>query len=310
MNLGKRKGFTLVELLVVIAIIGILIGMLLPAVQQVREAARRTACSNKIRQQALAALNFESTVGELPALPADNNWLIWVQGESTPSASDDRYYRSYLLQIAQYSEASNLYDAIINRSINETSSPWIDEIDYDNPSVIPGFDICHCPSAEDPGYANNTVAQLPQRIRTDYMPSEGAIDWDQGLFVQGGYWAEEMRDVADGTSNTVLFGESLGRVTNNNRDWAHAFTYHFFGCFSNLTRDPVDDSVITPSPYLNPFQASDGTTVYSDEQFSSRHPGVVVFAFCDGSTHSLNRNINTVLDQLVTIRGGEVVGDY
>ena len=107
-----RKGFTLVELLVVIAIIGILIGMLLPAVQQVREAARRTQCLNSLRQLALGTLNYESAHGHLPSAVVEGNSL-WVQVNGIQG-----YKQSYLsaenmgwgFQILPFIEQGNMLE--------------------------------------------------------------------------------------------------------------------------------------------------------------------------------------------------------
>ena len=101
-----RRGFTLVELLVVIAIIGILIGMLLPAVQQVREAARRTTCMNNLRQIGLASLNFESARMSFPTAGGQSN-AFWDTGEELRQRHGHENL-GWLYQILPFMEQQNL----------------------------------------------------------------------------------------------------------------------------------------------------------------------------------------------------------
>lgn len=103
-SVRRRCGFTLVELLVVIAIIAILVGLLLPAVQMAREAARRTQCNNNMRQIALAAFNYESARGQFP--------VNHVGPSSNSGAGQDRGYYSWLCTLLPYLEQGNLYDQI------------------------------------------------------------------------------------------------------------------------------------------------------------------------------------------------------
>lgn len=107
MSKRTRGAFTLVELLVVIAIIGILIGMLLPAVQQVREAARRSTCLNNVRQISLAALNYESALGEFPI-----GIQVETVGDSQTAANDLFGHWSWSALILPHVEQQNLYDVL------------------------------------------------------------------------------------------------------------------------------------------------------------------------------------------------------
>jgi len=102
-----RSGFTLVELLVVIAIIGILVGMLLPAVQSVRAAARRSACQNNLRQIGIALLNYESAHQKFPP---GRTWTVTEEGDS--DSDPDRIGYSWFAQILPQLEANNLFDQI------------------------------------------------------------------------------------------------------------------------------------------------------------------------------------------------------
>ena len=102
-----RSGFTLVELLVVIAIMGILVGMLLPAVQSVRAAARRSACQNNLRQIGIALLNYESAHQKFPP---GRTWTVTEEGDS--DSDPDRIGYSWFAQILPQLEANNLFDQI------------------------------------------------------------------------------------------------------------------------------------------------------------------------------------------------------
>ncbi|MFO0956921.1 MAG: DUF1559 domain-containing protein [Isosphaeraceae bacterium] len=200
----KRKGFTLIELLVVIAIIGVLIALLLPAVQQAREAARRIQCTNNMKQLGLALHNYESTYGSFPMLggagvgPNDpitqgpSNW--WGPG--------------LMIFILPQMEQSGLYNAF---NFNISAVLGCTNCGSGNPAnttvMNASLNAYLCPS--DTGataFRNGTSygACVGPQFRFDYGDSNGV---GVGLFVS--LMAFGVRDVVDGTSNTIAFNEVL-----------------------------------------------------------------------------------------------------
>ena len=300
-----HKGFTLVELLVVLAIIGLLIGMLLPALQQVREAARRTKCANNLRQTSLAILNYESNHQRYPG------GFEQLEGANTQSFNDDLVLHSTFLRVAPYAEHSFIRDMIL-QAARDQGVPRVDLIDYDTTDPpVPAVAMCQCPTMKAPERVSNTLNDIPQRIRTDYLPCNGffRFETEPVSIARGANFARKIADIRDGTSNTICFGESRGEVVSGVREFCLPYSFQP-GRFINVATDPSDEEAegaIDPPPFLNPFTGKDGQVRFSFKQFSSSHPGVVMFAFCDGSTHPVRKNSDpNVLRAIASIDNDDV----
>ena len=214
----SRRAFTLVELLVVIAIIGILIGMLLPAVQQVREAARRATCMNNVRQLALATHNFESAHKHFP--PGWNGWNNslfprYIKPWNNRGGSEYRgNYYGWGYFILPFMEQNNLYDSF------DAHVSWGNDLLGNDGlhltgKTIPGF---MCPS--DFGTSNlNDVYTSDASLRngkSNYVGVSGYNTWASNRLrpAQSEKWGVfgmnttvTFADLTDGTSNTMLIGE-------------------------------------------------------------------------------------------------------
>ena len=294
----RDRGFTLVELLVVIAIIGILIGMLLPAVQVVRAAARATTCSNNQRQLGIAALNYESAFNEFPPgyLGPDPNVLT-----ATVDTGGAQPYTGTLVFLLGQMEQANIGDRVPSEYVSVRSFgqvPW-----FGNPDLfelaqahVPSF---VCPdSLDSPGGAitrahtsiSGITVTAESRVLdnigyglTSYRPCGGYIS-PVGTFT--GIFANRsdttQGDILDGTSNTFLFGET---------DAGEDFEYTWIA-------GGVIDSL---------FGFGD-----SAAQWGSNHPGDVVrFCFSDGSVHNISPELDeTVLENLSRLADGQVIGEF
>ena len=298
-NLRFRSGgFTLVELLVVIAIIGILIGMLLPAVQQVREAARRTACANNMRQLALANLNYESSYEVFPpglncpfsTTSGDGGFFSsseYTDGTSFPEPPIPDKFGSWMVWIMPFMELNNTFD-LMNLDVRETASGNVDTPSSPGAQVIPGYT---CPSGFNPTVVNEVLGKFfgPN----SYFGVGGRQVW----FISGGVTGDGVlhynssvgfRDITDGSSNTLLIGERYSF----DKEWEDFSTFRGYAWSNALSARDCLSGVIEPINYQLPLGSGpDPGFDLTDKKFnsfSSGHAGGSNFAAVDGSVHFLS----------------------
>ncbi len=345
-RLLTRPAFTLIELLVVIAIIAILIGLLLPAVQKVRESAARMKCTNNLKQMALSVHNYESAVGSLPPGVVNTTTTTLIPGleeflkTATPVAYSRHGFQSIMLP---YIEQANVLTAVAG-GYNFT-------LDWSNPANRPAIKVriptYECPSVPTTHLTTGTLSATASDgsdtvATTDYFPTSRAnntpVVWTApspglglttfpGTDAVSGVLSANKRTqllaITDGLSNTLMIGESAAR----DEPWALSTKY--VDTFTTVRGAwAAEQNNITCSGTLGPLtptvkpvgkvstaaQIPTALTIngWNQGELYSFHTGVCNVAFGDGSVRPLKSSVSFIVLQLLAARadGQVIAGDY
>lgn len=301
LNCRARRGFTLIELLVVIAIIAVLIALLLPAVQQAREAARRTQCKNHLKQFGLAMHNYHDVHGTLPPSILETD----INRDGTNEHQGHWAWGAFILPFIEQGNLSSQMGV-------GTRTP-LQAVDL----LAITLPIMRCPSDDgdvsvhpDRLGSGGTIADLGKPARSNYAVvhrgafTSSTVTGTLGMF--GRNVAFGLRDITDGTSNTFIIGE---------RDSARD---HKAACFYAISKGANVHDNSVGGPGNNPFEQRGYFGVWgvgtvplnsivphgsANSGFSSRHTGGVHFALADGSVRFVSENIHQVQTAANTGRG-------
>ncbi|MBA2113167.1 DUF1559 domain-containing protein [Bremerella alba] len=337
MKFGQRRGgFTLVELLVVIAIIGVLIALLLPAVQQAREAARRMQCSNQLKQLGLAIHNYHDTYTKMVYAADPQN-----------ATGDRRRGASWMVRLLPFIEQSAIYDSYVfsgDSSMQEGPNPNAALIDN---VVVSGF---NCPSSPLPTQKSQTTnadgtitVQMGNYVGVngshftggtinDVSPStrcslyygetvpNGAIAYiNVGGENEGVGCTERVANIGfnnftDGTSNTMMIGEQSDyQYAPDGTKLDLRSSSYLGGVWSNGSGSTYWTQNITTLRHgINTYGGDGNTAAYEHNvAFTSAHPGGMLGAMVDGSVRFVPENINfAILSGLCDRQDGNVLQSF
>ena len=296
-----RRGFTLIELLVVIAIIGVLIGLLLPAVQAARAAAQRAQCTNNLKQLALSASNYHDTYGTYPIgsiFQYDTVFGVYVESQSAFVSMCGQMEQTNIYNAYNFSRNTYVWE---NQTVFQSgiASLWCPSdaaisrlSSYGSYLGAPNWQYHYSSYAVnsgtwDPEPANYGAYTSPPTL-PEQVPAVAAIIANMnGPF--GYQRSYRIADITDGTSNTFLMGErangKLLKSTGQQDNW-----FWWADCVES-------DTTFTTLFPINPqTKVADGAVEYSSawpQSASSYHPGGANFAFCDGSVRFIKDGINS-----------------
>jgi len=345
-QIRKFKGFTLIELLVVIAIIGVLLALLLPAVQMARESARKLTCTNNLKQIGLALANYESTNSCFPTSGESTSYVV------SPAVTQFIDEASCHTRILQFLELGNVYNAY------NFSFEYNDQRGANTTAASTFISVFVCPSSPngskgsvnpDPGdpltanglfygrtdYSATCYTDISPSLSTNGLGATQITPYRDKMTRIDGLLHNSMTPVSfvrDGLSNTIMWGEDAGRDPHyispydesyvgpnrpntprpfiplgRRRFWRWAEADNAFGVSSRPNNQGQPQK--EANLYTDPLIAvSAGNNAGANDELFSFHPGTVNVLMGDGSVRSLKESINLVtLRALVTANGSEVV---
>ncbi len=319
MNLKRYSGFTLVELLVVIAIIGVLIALLLPAVQQAREAARRMECKNNMKQIGLAMHNYHDSLGSFPPGAISTTPTADHNLGNSGSWSADMSRAPWTVLILPYVEESALHDSFdfgktfawaFNQNLSVHGASSYDSSNNNNhiyqtksmPKYIcPSFTTGRFPTLSYHAICGGGPTPNDQDQYNGHNGYSGRVYFNNGVFWRNS--KTRFADITDGTTNVLIVGETIYSMKGNTccemTTWASG--YRHTGNDPLLVGTSAAVRQINSGPDVNGNQVN--TFNYVTSTFGSEHPGGAQFVLGDGSVQFLSEVIDINAYRQMAVRG-------